>query len=275
MPLALAEQDLDRYRREGAVHPLRALSESDAAAGLARVEAIEASMAGRLSPTANLKIHLLAPWLWDLVQDPRVVDPVSDILGSDILCWGSSFFAKAPGAAAHVPWHQDATYWGLSSPEALTAWIAFTPSVAENGCLRIVPGTHLRQFEHGDSGDPENMLPGREEVRVEVNEADGRDVVLRPGEMSLHHVLLIHGSRPNRSGIRRVGFAIRYIAGHLGQSGALRGSATLVRGRDHGRYDLETRPESDFHPEAVARHRRALRQSMRVVVAAARQPSAA
>jgi hypothetical protein len=259
---------VERYRREGAVFPIRAFPEEEMARHLAGLEAMEAARAGRLPPAVNYKIHLLVPSLWDMVHDPRILDAVEDVLGPDILCWASSFFAKNAADPANVPWHQDATYWGLSEPTAVTAWVAFTPSTPENGGMRIVPGTHLTPLAHGDNKDRHNMLPGREEILVEVDEAEVVDVVLAPGEMSLHHLLLVHGSKPNSSGRRRVGFAIRYIAGHLRQEGPRRGTAALVRGRDHGNFELEQRPEGDFHPDAVARHSRMLRNAMANVSAA-------
>jgi non-heme Fe2+,alpha-ketoglutarate-dependent halogenase len=271
MVSTLGPDDVAHYRRDGALFPLRAMQPEEAADRLARLEAIEAARFGRLPAALALKPHLLIPWLWDLVHDPRVLDPVEAVLGPDILCWASSFFNKQPGTPDHVPWHQDATYWGLARPDALTAWIAFTPSVAANGCMRVVPGSHRTALPHGDSGDRSNMLLGREEILVAVDEADAVDVVLAPGEMSLHHLLTVHGSRPNGSAMRRVGFAVRYIAGDLKQAGDTRGSATLVRGRDHGTFDLEQVPASEFDPTALAEHKQVLRRFMGVVTSEIRQ----
>jgi len=251
----MTPQDLARYRETGFLAPLRALPEAEMAGCLAQLEQDEAGRGGRIGAVQNIKVHLLLPWIWDLVHDPRIVDPVTAILGPDVLCWASGFFDKRPGEARHVPWHQDATYWGLSEPQALTAWLAFTPSGPENGGLRVVPGTHRAPVHHRDTFDNTNMLPGREEVAVEVDEAQAVDIVLAPGEMSLHHLLLVHGSRPNQGSERRCGLAIRYIAGHLGRARGARGTATLVRGRDHGGFALEQGPEAPFDPAATARYR--------------------
>lgn len=254
-----------RYRRDGVLFPLRALPGEEIAECLRRLESVERARAGRLPPSLSLKPHLLIPGLWDLVHDPRILGPVEALLGPDLLCWASSFFSKAPGQPQHVPWHQDASYWGLDRPIALTAWVAFTPSSPENGCLRIVPGSQHTLLPHGDSRDPANMLFGRETVLARVDEERAVDVILSPGEMSLHHPLLLHGSRANRSGQRRIGFAIRYIAGDLRQIGDMRGSATLVRGRDHGHFDLERQPEGEFHPAALERHRVLLRRFVSLI----------
>lgn len=261
---ALDATTLARYRREGFLTPLRVLEAAEAAGQLAALDALTARRAGRMVPWQNIKAHLLIPALWELVRHPAILDPVEALLGPDLLCLGSSFFDKQPGTPQHVPWHQDATYWGLSAPQAVTAWVALTPSRVENGCMRVWPASHHRALTHADTGDNHAMIPGREEVVVAVEEAEAVDIVLAPGEMSLHDALLVHGSRPNGSTLRRCGFAIRYIPGHLTTSGGLRGSATLVRGRDHGGFDLETAPEAPFDPAAVAQCQRVARQFMRI-----------
>lgn len=273
MAEVLSEAQVERFAQDGFVFPIPVMTPDEAGDRLRRLEAIEGGMAGRLPPAMNLKSHLLVPWLWDLVHDPRIVDPVERLLGSDILCWGTSFFNKQPNTADYVPWHQDATYWGLSAPRAVTAWVALTPSAPVNGCMRVVPGTHQHQLAHGDNFSDTNMLARQEEVLVEVDEREAVDVILAPGEMSLHDVLIVHGSNPNTSSQRRVGYAIRYIAGDLETVGE-RNWAALVRGRDHGHFELEERPESEFDPAAMRRHTAILRRSMKVIFRGARQTRA-
>jgi ectoine hydroxylase-related dioxygenase (phytanoyl-CoA dioxygenase family) len=175
-----------------------------------------------------------------------------------------------------VSWHQDSTYWGLSKPDIVTAWVAFTPSTVESGCLRVVPGSHLRdQLPHGDTFATDNMLTRGQEVKVTVDERDALDVVLRPGEMSLHHVRLIHGSEPNRAAHRRIGFAIRYLPTSVRQTSGIRDTATLVRGRDDfGHFALEPAPASDFDPDAVAFHGKSYDDTTKILYAgAAKRPS--
>jgi ectoine hydroxylase-related dioxygenase (phytanoyl-CoA dioxygenase family) len=147
----------------------------------------------------------------------------------------------------------------------VTVWIALTPSTKENGCVRVLTGTHRRQLPHTDTGDPKNLLGRREKVASQFDESAAVDVVLAPGEASLHDALILHGSNPNRSGDRRIGFSVRYIPAsvrHVGEGG---NSATLVRGRDHGTFDLEQKPEGEFAPEAVARHATVLRRAMSTI----------
>lgn len=263
---ALSPESVSLYRERGIVHPRRALPEPEAAALHARYGQHAAFLQGR----NNQKPHLLFTWLDALVRDARIVDAVESLLGPNLWCWGSQFFAKPAGDSAYVSWHQDATYWGLSSPDVATAWVALTPSTPESGCMRVVPGTHRSQVAHEDRFDDANLLSRGQEVAVEVDPAAVVDVVLQPGEMSLHHVLLFHGSEPNRSAAPRIGFAIRYVPTHVRQLSPVRDSALLVRGHDaFGHFEQEQSPEGDLHPDAVARHGAIIDRQLRILYAGA------
>jgi hypothetical protein len=255
MPEALTDAQVRFYHENGYLFPIPVFNESETKSLRRRFEALVAREGGRLSRQTNTRPHLLMTWIDDIIRDPRVLDPVEAILGPDILCWASGFFAKRPGDGSFVSWHQDATYWGLSSHEIVTAWIAFSPSVRETGCLRVVPGSHKAQIAHRDTFAAENLLSRGQEIAVEVDEASAVDVVLAPGAMSLHHVLIVHGSEPNQGDDWRIGLAIRYIPTHLKQLSPIRDTAMLVRGTDRfGHFEPERRPSSDFAPEAVAFH---------------------
>ncbi len=213
---------------------------------------------GLADPGARHKPHLYAKWVADLVRHDRVLDAVEGILGPDLLVWRSVFFVKAPRDPGYVAWHQDGAYWGLDSDAVVTAWIALTASTAGNGCLRVVPGSHLRSAPSHDVRGARNNVLVRGQA-AEVDEREARSVELRPGEMSLHHVRMLHGSGPNPSDEPRVGLAVRYAATRVRQSGGRR-SATLVRGTDSfGNFDLEPEPRCDDDPAALAWHRRSRR----------------
>lgn len=262
----LSPRQVENYREHGIVHPLRALPEHEAVALSERYLANAAVINGR----NNQKPHLIYTWLDALVRDPRILDSVESVLGPNLLCWGAQFFAKPAGDAAYVSWHQDATYWGLSSSEVLTAWVALTPSTAESGCMQVVAGTHHTQVKHEDLFDDSNLLSRGQEVAVKVEPSTVVNVELQPGEMSLHHVLLFHGSEPNRSAHPRIGFAIRYIPTHVRQSSPIRDSALLVRGRDDfGNFEPDQSPEADLHPDAVARHGAVIDRQLRILYAGA------
>jgi non-haem Fe2+, alpha-ketoglutarate-dependent halogenase len=261
------------YHRDGIYFPVRVFDQAQAHHMLGRLEAIEAAHGGRLPARINQKPHLLFPWLNELIRHPRILDAVEDVLGPDLLCWSAQFFSKNGGDPSYVSWHQDATYWGLSSPDVVTAWVAFTPSTVQSGCMRVVPGTQHRQVQHKDTFAETNLLSRGQEIAVEVNEGDAVDVILAPGEMSLHHVLICHGSEPNRADHRRVGFAIRYISALVHQTSGVRESATLVRGTDAlHHFEHEMPPEADMHPDAVARHAEIVDRQLKVLYAGAARP---
>ena len=179
---------------------------------------------------------------------------------------------RSAGDAGYVSWHQDATYWGLSSPEVTTAWVALSPSTVESGCMQVIAGTHTSQVAHEDKFDEKNLLSRGQEVTVQVDRSQAVNVELQPGEFSLHHVLLFHGSEPNRSTDARIGFAIRYVPTHVFQRSGTRESATLVRGVDrYGHFDPEQPPEADMHPDAVARHGAIIDRQLKILYAGARQ----
>jgi non-heme Fe2+,alpha-ketoglutarate-dependent halogenase len=278
MGKVLDESAIAGYRERGIHFPLRALETQEVAQARQRLASTREKFGGRLAGRMNQKPHLLFPWLADMVRHPRVLDAVEDVLGTpDILCWASAFFAKDAGDGSFVSWHQDATYWGLSSPDVVTAWVAFTPSTVASGCMRVVPGTHLRQLEHKDSFHERNLLTRGQEIAAEVDEADAVDVLLEPGEFSLHHVLIVHGSAANRADHPRIGFAMRYIPTSLRQLSGIRDSATLVRGTDrHGNFDHEEAPRADLDADAVAHHASVVDAKMKILYrgAEARKPGA-
>jgi hypothetical protein len=264
--MTLSPDQVQRYRDEGILQPMPAVSEAEAAVLLDSYLANAAVLKGR----TNQKPHLLFTWLDKLVRDARILDAVESLHGPDLLCWGAQFFAKPPGDAAYVSWHQDATYWGLSSDDVVTAWVALTPSTLESGCMQVVPGTHHKQVKHEDRFDDANLLSRGQEVAVKVDPATVVDVVLQPGQMSLHHVLLFHGSEPNRSPMPRIGFAIRYVPTRVRQLSPIRDSALLVRGHDaYNHFDPEHSPVADMDAAAVACHADATDRQLRILYAGA------
>ncbi|MBK1659043.1 phytanoyl-CoA dioxygenase family protein [Paracraurococcus ruber] len=266
MPASLPADAVAAYRDRGYHFPIRAFPGTEASRLLHQLRETEARLGGRLEGRMNQKPHLLFPWAHAVVTHPAVLDAVESVLGHDLLCWGSQFFMKGARDPAYVSWHQDGTYWGLSSPDVVTAWIAFTPSVPESGCMRVVPGTHRDAVPHADTFAKDNLLSRGQEVAVQVDEAQAVDIVLQPGEMSLHHVLIVHGSEPNRAAWPRIGFAIRYVPTHVRQLNGEKDSALLVRGADRfGHFEHETAPEAELHPQALARHQAILDRQLAIL----------
>jgi ectoine hydroxylase-related dioxygenase (phytanoyl-CoA dioxygenase family) len=272
MTKVLTGRQVEEFARDGYAFPFRVIDPATAADYRLRLEALAQREGGKLSRATNQKPHLLLPWLNELVRHPRILDAVEDVLGPDVFCWASGFFWKPARDPAYISWHQDATYWGLSSPDVVTAWLAFTPSTVPAGCMRVVPGSHREQLSHADTFAANNLLSRGQEIAVAVDEKAAVDIVLEPGEMSLHHVLIVHGSEPNRADHPRIGYAIRYVGAHVRQLSGVKDSATLVRGVDrHGNFEHEPSPRTEFDPETVAYHAEMLRRTEQILYGGAAQ----
>ena len=266
MAKRLSTEAVAQYRRDGFHFPVRVLSAQEARSYRDRLEAAERAAGGPLAGDRRHKVHLLYTWANELARHPAILDAVEDVIGPDILCWSTTFFTKEAQSPAFVSWHQDATYWGLSTDDVITAWVAFADAPVESGAMKFWPGSHLKkQIEHRDTFDQNNLLTRGQEIAVDVPAGAGVDVTLKAGEMSLHHVLLVHGSGPNTTDDRRIGYAIRYIPPHAPQL-KVRDSAMLVRGRDtHGNFDPEPQPQADLDPAALAAHRDATERSAKAL----------
>ena len=264
---SLAQQDTDSFAERGYHFPTRVLSAGVALRYRQLLEAFETSQGGPLSGQLRNKPHLLFTWIDELIRHPVILDAIESLLGPNLLVWSSSFFTKEANDPAFVSWHQDSTYWGLSAPDVVTAWVGFTDSNISNGCMQVMPGTHLRdQLPHQDTFAENNLLTRGQEVAVEVNPNDAVDVILQAGEMSLHHVRLVHGSPPNPSADRRIGYAIRYVPTHMYQTAGGRDSAMLVRGIDtYKHFDPEPRPRTDFGADERAAHAKATEDAVRIL----------
>jgi len=266
MPKILTPDAVEHYASRGYYAPVRALPAQEAADYRRLLEAHEAHNGGPLQGNWRVKTHLLFTWVDQLVHHPRILDAVADLLGPNILCWTTNFFIKEPHSPGFVSWHQDAAYWGLDPDEVVTAWVALSPSNAVSGCMKVIPGTHHEShIPHVDTFHADNLLTRGQEIAVEVDEAKAVSLPLSPGEISLHHIKLVHGSAPNQSDDRRIGLAIRYIPTHVRQT-KQRDSAMLVRGVDaFGNFDLEPRPQRDLDEAALAAHADAVKRKVAVM----------
>ena len=263
---ALTPHQVEQFRREGYVPKIRVMSREDAERSRAALEDYERRTGGPLRGNLRHKAHLLFPFLSEMVRNSAILDAIEDLYGPNLLCWTSNFFIKEARNPAFVSWHQDATYWGLSAPDVVSAWVALTPSNMANGAMGVIPGSHrMQQLPHRDTFDKNNLLTRGQEIAVEVDESRAAYLELEPGEASLHHVLLVHGSPPNPSPDRRIGFAIRYVPTSVRQ---LHGedSATLVRGVDtFHHFEHEPIPEREMQPEMVALHKKITERNAQIL----------
>jgi len=250
-----AEPRFADYAAQGYVWPLRAMHAAEAETAYRRFLAHWNHNIDRFAGSLpreriwlTIDTHLSLPWVSDLASHPQVLDAVEKVLGPDVLIWNTHWFPKFPGDRSFVSWHQDATYWGLKPPQVTTAWIALMPSTRENGCLEVMPGSHLGDLmPQRETYAEDNMLSRGQEIAVEIDPARTLSLELKPGEFSLHHIGIAHGSGPNESDTPRIGLAVRYVAPEVVQAGPYRDLAVLARGEDrHGNFDLVAPPTREW-----------------------------
>lgn len=187
------------------------------------------------------------PFWLRLVSDDRLLDVAERFIGPDIALFATHYISKPAFSGKPVLWHQDAAYWNLEPMNVVTLWLAVDDSDAENGCLRVVPGSHKRPVEDlRDRPDIDNVLGS--EIAVEVDEKDARDMEVKAGGVEVHHPNIIHGSNANLSPRRRCGLTIRYIPTSTRITGPEQPwrSAYLLRGEPGVN---EYQPFPDFDPE--------------------------
>jgi len=250
----LSSRQAVEYEQDGVCFPIHALDPGEVLRFKSAFEELEEFLGGRPDPMRLRHLHLHFSWARELALHPRILDAVEDIIGPDILVHSSTMFCKHPGDGAFVSWHQDGYYWELSEPRLVSAWIALADSTSENGCMRVVRGSHRTgNLPHSESARSEqNMLTSGLEIAVAVEESQATDVLLRAGEISLHNVNIVHGSNPNRSKTTRIGFAVRYIAPEIGQR-LPHQPVLLARGDNKGgNFDLYPAPAAASLREAVA-----------------------
>lgn len=217
--------DVERYRREGACWPVGTVDVGGLEEHFFEIQ--RASMARR-GRELHISPHLVSTRIDALANDPIILDPVEQVLGTDFVLWESDFARKAPGASGYIPWHADGPYWNLSTNEVVTAWVALTEVTEANAAMQVVPRSHLRpdaaRLDY--DGDPMsgylngvrtssrgNVFAYDTVVADDIDpDRDAISVELAPGEFSLHHVDLLHGGGPNRSRTERIGIAFRYMS---------------------------------------------------------------
>jgi len=219
MSVTLTTEQIEQYKADGYLTPIRMLPEAEGVVLRAKLEAFEAKQGGSLEPTQRSKSHLLFKWLDDLIRDPRAHDPVEQLIGpnifcwntifwikEDIFCWNTIFWIKEAHSPSFVSWHQDTKYWGLSSDKVLTVWLALFLASLESGCMRVMPETHIGEvLEHEDRYHEDNMLTRGQEISGKIDETREVHMPMEVGEMSIHNYRLAHASGPNNSDDRRIG----------------------------------------------------------------------
>lgn len=251
------------YDANGLAFPIPVLTATEVVRCRTAVDELEETLGGKPPAVELGQTHLNFSWAYELATRPSILDAVEKVLGSNLIVWSTSIFTKYPRDPGFISWHQDGTYWGLDSEKVVTAWIALSDSTVENGCMRIVPGTQREPIHpHKDTFAANNQLSRGQEIQADVDEKDAVDVVLKAGEMSLHHVNIIHGSNSNPTETKRIGYVVRFITPDVSQVGETQ-PVILARGvDDHGHFDLMKSPPSATPDEALAAHRETARNML-------------
>ena len=259
MPKRLTEDEVARYQREGYLSPLTMFDKVEISEFRQKLESFESSQGGPITGDMRSKSHLIFKWVDDIMRDDRILDPVEDLIGGDILCWHTFFWIKEPATESYVSWHQDLNYWGLDTDQLVTVWLALSAATSESGCMNVLPGSHASGFmPHRDGYGEQNMLTRGQEIAVNVDEAEIVAMPLQSGEASLHNGRLAHSSQPNRSSDRRIGLSFNYMPTNTRQTLSDWDSAALVRGNDaYGHFAPTPQPERDFDPVSVEFHKKA------------------
>jgi len=224
---------VEQYNRDGYVRNLRVFSEEEIADVRRYFDALlEKAIAAGGDSYSISSAHLTYGRVHDLLCEPRMVALVKDILGPDVIGWGSHFFCKMPHDGRSVAWHQDASYWPLTPSKAVTVWLAIDDADEANGCMQFIAGSqHSGQVTYRPSSDAEGNVLNQ---TVENAEQYGELVLdeLRAGEVSLHSDLLLHGSAANHSDRRRCGLTLRYCTPDVQAGSNWHKKGVLVAGTD-------------------------------------------
>ena len=251
MGKCLSDNQVEKFHTDGFLSPISVFSINEALELKDKLEDAEKIWPEAFSASARNNAHLNFEFLDSIVHNKNLLDAVEDILGPNILAYASTLFIKEPRDPGFVSWHQDGKYMGLSENIGITAWVALSEANGESGCMSMIPGSHEKMLAHKDTFGKDNILTRGQEVQ-NVDAGKAVDTPLRPGQASFHCPTVIHGSQPNRSKQRRIGFAIQtYIPTNV-KSIHGRASAQLVRGIDtFGHFDLLQRPKRDMEEAQV------------------------
>jgi Phytanoyl-CoA dioxygenase (PhyH) len=246
-PATLTRRQVRDFNEGGCLLGIR-IFDDEQIRGLRRYfdELLERTLAGGADSYSISTAHLKHAPVYDVLTDARIVNVVKDLLGPDVVAWGSHFFCKMPRDGRRVAWHQDASYWPLSPAKTVTVWLAIDDVDMENGGMRFIRGSH--RFGHltyrASRADENNVL----DQTVENAEDYGTrvDVPLRAGEVSIHCDLLLHGSEANDSDRRRCGLTLRYCAAEVRAELGWNAKGIVVSGRDpDGHWANPPRPLPD------------------------------
>ena len=257
MSKVLTKEQIEQYHDQGFISPIRVISEQEALSIKNELEQVEAEFPEEINAENRNNLHLSFAFLDKLAHNKIIVDAIEDLIGPNISLWASVMFIKEPSSKHYVSWHQDATYMGLDSMNFPTPWIALSPSNKETGCMTMISGSHKLKIQEHEDTFAENNILTRGQVIQNVDESRAVDLILEPGEMSIHHGAVIHGSQPNKGSQRRIGFSLQsYMPNDVSQVVG-RNIWTHVRGQKREDKDglMLDRPRFNMDPTTVAQRK--------------------
>ena len=257
MSKVLTKEQIEQYHDQGFISPIRVISEREALSIKNELEQVEAEFPEEINAENRNNLHLSFAFLDKLAHNKIIVDAIEDLIGPNISLWASVMFIKEPSSKHYVSWHQDATYMGLDSMNFPTPWIALSPSNKETGCMTMISGSHKLKIQEHEDTFAENNILTRGQVIQDVDESRAVDLILEPGEMSIHHGAVIHGSQPNKGNQRRIGFSLQsYMPNDVSQVVG-RNIWTHVRGQKREDKDglMLDRPRFNMDPTTVAQRK--------------------
>ncbi len=232
----LNSSQIKSYNDEGYFAPINVLSTDEAKEVRDEIEYLEKKWPNELEGLGRNYVHLISPVFDRICHNSKILDAIESIIGKNILICGTTLFIKNPNEKGFVSFHQDAKYIGLEPYNWVTAWIAVTDSNENNGCMRMMPGSHKKDLKHHTQKFDDNNLLTRGQTIEDISISESEPVILKAGQMSLHHPKIIHGSGLNKSKDRRIGFVIQsYIGTNVDQVlGKM--YVQLARGEDRFNY---------------------------------------
>ena len=229
----LSSNQLKQYGDKGFVSPINIFSKDKAKEIRNEIEHIENEIPGELDKSGRYNAHLISPLLDEVTHNPKILDAVQSLIGENILVCGTTLFIKNPNEKGFVSYHQDAKYIGLEPHNWVTAWVAITDSNEHNGCMRMWAGSHKENLKQHDQKFNEVNLLTRGQTISDVPVDKTTALVLTAGQMSLHHPTVVHGSGPNNSDDRRIGFVIQSYIGTNVKQVLGKNSVQIARGKDN------------------------------------------
>ena len=214
----LSLEQINQYKEDGYIAPIDVLTKNEAEEIKKEIEYIEKKWPNEIEGLGRNYVHLISPVLDKVSHNSKILDAVESIIGKDILVCGTTLFIKNPDKKGFVSFHQDAKYIGLEPHNWVTGWLAVTDANEENGCMRMLKGSHKKDLKFHDQKFDENNLLTRGQTIENILINETTPVILKAGQLSLHHPTIIHGSGLNKSKERRIGFAIQsYIGTNVDQ----------------------------------------------------------